>query len=392
MLPETDLDARCIVAVNLVMAYWTSGKLNAADQAIREVLETGRATGNLYTIAMAQIHQGMILVVRGKLHEAYERIQNFIQQGAQPAFLLCAAYFYLSVVQYEWNQLEQSGKALLEAMKIAKRIRNDEMIVSSWLMMARLHQASGNLPAAQEAVEQAHRKAVEGEFIASSTPRLAVARVQLALFTRDLQAADEWSEKMAAGADWNPFFRYTNTTQALYLLAKGQPERASHYLEECFERATLEGWGNSKIAIRTLQALAGGETEQGIAYLREALQWAQSEGYLRTFLDVGERLEPLLRAAIRRRIVPDYAEDILRAMTDRSQKPIIGQLSLIEPINPRELEVLSLMTLGMSNNQIAEKLVISTGTVKTHVHNICGKLGARNRTAAAQRARELGLV
>jgi DNA-binding NarL/FixJ family response regulator len=70
----------------------------------------------------------------------------------------------------------------------------------------------------------------------------------------------------------------------------------------------------------------------------------------------------------------------------------LGQLSLVEPINPRELEVLRLMAAGQTNSQIAEQLVISIGTVKTHVHNICGKLGTRNRTEAASRARALGLV
>lgn len=65
---------------------------------------------------------------------------------------------------------------------------------------------------------------------------------------------------------------------------------------------------------------------------------------------------------------------------------------LAEPLSERELEVLRLVTVGMSNREIAEKLVISAGTAKTHIHNLCGKLGAHNRTEAVMRARELGLV
>jgi len=61
-------------------------------------------------------------------------------------------------------------------------------------------------------------------------------------------------------------------------------------------------------------------------------------------------------------------------------------------LSKRELEVLRLVTAGMSNRKIAEKLIISTGTAKSHIHNLCGKLGARNRTEAAMRAKELGLV
>ena len=56
---------------------------------------------------------------------------------------------------------------------------------------------------------------------------------------------------------------------------------------------------------------------------------------------------------------------------------------LPEPLSERELDVLRLVTLGLSNQEIAERLFISAGTAKTHIHNLCGKLGAHNRTEAA---------
>lgn len=65
---------------------------------------------------------------------------------------------------------------------------------------------------------------------------------------------------------------------------------------------------------------------------------------------------------------------------------------LIDPLSARELEVLNMMASGHSNREIARKLVVTVGTVKSHVHNICAKLDARNRVHAVARARELQLL
>jgi ATP/maltotriose-dependent transcriptional regulator MalT len=61
-------------------------------------------------------------------------------------------------------------------------------------------------------------------------------------------------------------------------------------------------------------------------------------------------------------------------------------------LSDRELAVLRLIVAGMSNREIAAELFISPGTAKTHVHHLCGKLGVRNRTEAAMRAKEMGMV
>jgi ATP/maltotriose-dependent transcriptional regulator MalT len=65
---------------------------------------------------------------------------------------------------------------------------------------------------------------------------------------------------------------------------------------------------------------------------------------------------------------------------------------LIDPLSTRELEVLHLIALGHSNREIARLLVVTVGTVKSHVHNICAKLDARSRVHAVARARELQLL
>ncbi len=65
---------------------------------------------------------------------------------------------------------------------------------------------------------------------------------------------------------------------------------------------------------------------------------------------------------------------------------------LEDPLSERELEVLSLLASGKTNSEVAGDLFVSVGTVKSHTGNIYRKLGARNRTEALTRARELGLI
>ncbi len=65
---------------------------------------------------------------------------------------------------------------------------------------------------------------------------------------------------------------------------------------------------------------------------------------------------------------------------------------LIEPLTDRELEILRLMVQGLSNPQIAERLIVATGTIKAHTNSIFGKLGVNNRVQAVNRAKELHLL
>lgn len=65
---------------------------------------------------------------------------------------------------------------------------------------------------------------------------------------------------------------------------------------------------------------------------------------------------------------------------------------LVDPLSKREQEVLTLLATGLSNQQIADQLVISLNTAKRHVKHILAKLAATNRTGAVTRARELHLL
>ncbi len=130
----------------------------------------------------------------------------------------------------------------------------------------------------------------------------------------------------------------------------------------------------------------------GYEFLSDALLQAEPEGYIRTFIDVGSGLVPILRTAVQKGITPEYAGRILTILGTNPKVTTTKVPALAEALSDREIQVLRLVTAGLSNREIAERLYITTGTAKTHLHNLCGKLGVRNRTEAAARARELDLL
>jgi ATP/maltotriose-dependent transcriptional regulator MalT len=72
--------------------------------------------------------------------------------------------------------------------------------------------------------------------------------------------------------------------------------------------------------------------------------------------------------------------------------PILPRSSLVEPLSARELEVLALIDQGLSNQEIALRLVLAPSTIKTHINNIYGKMNVQTRLQAVKRAKELGLI
>ncbi len=74
------------------------------------------------------------------------------------------------------------------------------------------------------------------------------------------------------------------------------------------------------------------------------------------------------------------------------QQTPLAEQNLVEPLTERELEILRLLAQGLTNEEIANELVVAIGTIKAHNHGIFGKLGVNNRTSAVGRARQLHLL
>jgi len=117
---------------------------------------------------------------------------------------------------------------------------------------------------------------------------------------------------------------------------------------------------------------------------------AGATGFIRS--DVGRTdLLAALRRALAGESVVDLASatNLLKRLAAESELPAHG---VPDPLTPRELEILRLVARGQTNREIAERLIVAVGTIKVHVEHILAKLGAADRTQAAVRGVELGIV
>ena len=172
-------------------------------------------------------------------------------------------------------------------------------------------------------------------------------------------------------------------------------------LESWRGQMEAKGWKDERLKVMVLQAVAlqaHGEKDQAVQVLCDALALAALGGFIRLFVDEGPPMALLLSQAEAFGMMPDYTGKLLAALEADAQKrentfslPPPAQ-PLIEPLSPRELEVLHLMAQGLSNKDIYERLFLALSTVKGHNRNIFGKLQVQRRTEAVARARELGLL
>lgn len=158
--------------------------------------------------------------------------------------------------------------------------------------------------------------------------------------------------------------------------------------------------GNARVLLARL-FLDQGRVDAALDELQPVLADYAQTGLAATVLLYGELVVPLLQLAIAHGVAADVAAQLLHSMhaayqvaTPASPVPPAGYQAIPgapELLSPREVEVLQLMIDGASNRAIAEALVISDATAKTHVAHILQKLGVSSRLLAVARARELGL-
>ena len=404
-IPEGNTGMRNSVAVVLGTIHYMEGDFVNAMRYYEDALERDKRVNGTNAVPISVLRMVWVLQKQGYLHQALALItenENYVRkQGNRRFYIVGVLNLLWGEILLEWNRLDEAETQVREGMRLMEDWPIPQILCLGYSLQARLQTAQKDYISARATLEHAeelrHNNHLHPEFI------YALERAQLQLWSAEKNqpaletfVREKYDQTMPESS-----FRYEARLIEICraLLALGRNLEAVALLER-LSASTGERHG-SRIAILALLAVAHhGEPALADAALDEALHLAKPEGYQRTFLDGGEPLRQTLKAWFHHNpnakdtSLRAYAQHVLLAF-ERSERPFTKAemtYDLLEPLSQRELEVLQLVTEGLTNQQIATRLVISIRTVKKHMENIYGKLGVQNRTQAVARGRALGLL
>ncbi|MEJ2558650.1 MAG: LuxR C-terminal-related transcriptional regulator, partial [Anaerolineae bacterium] len=224
-------------------------------------------------------------------------------------------------------------------------------------------------------------------------------RVRLQLASGDHQNPSHRADQSALSEDFDLHKKLYRLTLARIRLAQGRYAEVENLLAGMSLLLTAGSRTTRQLESNLLLAAAvAGQQRlpEAFGIIESCLALAEPEGYIRVFLDVGEPARELLAAYLRSGAPGHklYAQKTLDAfsLTSQASSPGPQPAGLIEALTGRELEVLRLIALGRTNQEIAQQLIVAPGTIKAHTSSIYRKLDVANRTEAVGRARQLGIL
>jgi LuxR family maltose regulon positive regulatory protein len=396
-----------------------------AERMFAEAVNAGHAAGNIYMLSAATDNLTQVIRAQGRWHEAItlcrETLEGMDKRGEQGMSMV---YYSLADLLREMNELEAARHYADKSILLADRSLNPGHTIFSYFVLAHVKQAQQEWDGALEILAQVSSW-MQKQLGMWNLDLMPAAEAQFRAMRGDLipafrwATANNWLEGPLAqvSTTWELIWQYEHlrVARAQIFIAQGRAtgdrellQDAAAYLNR--QRAVAEAsglvWLQVKLfALQSLASNALGDHAQSASHLECALIMAQPEGCIRVFVDEGEPMRLLLlehQSYIKKKLTDGVASESLRLLTYTDKllaafpqtTPIEKPKSktIPEPLSERELDILRLIAMGRSNQEIAETLVIAISTVKSHINNLYSKLGTNRRTEAIAIARDMGLL
>jgi LuxR family maltose regulon positive regulatory protein len=417
-LPLNQRWARQFVFLVKALAHQMIGDRNTAlatfDEAMRESDLYGEIKQSHFLSNPCHFHW-----MEADLLSMLQTAEQALGIGAdnQPHQTMFQGLYFKGVVHYCRNELQAAEEILAPVVKEPYSQYAWNFIHSAFAL-AMVYQARGRTDEANKVGE-----AIVSYALNSNHPlMLEFSRAflaELALRQGQLAEASHWAGQFTA----KPFaamyrFYVPHLTLVRVLMKQDNTDsrkQAAGLLEQLYDFVTHTHNRRVQIDVLALQSLlydSDGEESAALESLTHALQLAKPGGFIRPFVDLGLKMEGLLKQLMKNKVAVEYIGRILAAFRDDTQRAaqdmtstqplpklqveseteVQIQNSLLDPLTNRELDVLELLTQRLSNKEISEKLFISDGTVKNHLKNIYQKLNVKKRREAVEKAKALKIL
>lgn len=368
------------------------GERVAAASTLTRGVQLGQQLDNHFMTVDAMGALIHMMVAQGKLREAralcQKGISRFVDAKDSPAPVAALLYIRLGIIDHEQNDLESARYRLLTGVELSRQLGMVFYSLIGLRALAKLQHVCGERDAAWDTLAEASEIA--------QRPESARRRRLIALVIAELQLREGNVDGAMRTLDESRTQATVNGEEESILaarihLARHQPTRALNILSPLEEQAGEDRFNGSLIVIHILQALckkALGEKAAAGRYLASAVSLAASGGYRRVFLDEGRAVSEMLGDI--RHVDPGFVNKLLESFAEDEET--LPSTFLHENLSRMEREILKLVNLGLTNQQVGEKLGITVSTTKWYLTQMFSKLNARNRTQAIARARQLGLL
>ncbi len=378
--------------------------------------------------ASIRVRQWLALsaVRAGQLRLAFEESQEALTQiEHMQGFALLKGYVEIALAQvwYQWNRLEEARALLRMVVHHAAAWQQLEQLAWGYAELIQVELARRDRPAAELALHEVEQL-VQRERLGMYLDWLPAMQTQWWLAQGQLEDASNWAASVVfpegpwEGRLYDAFpvvmrvyFAQRRFREALELLDSW----SSHLDRPANMAVTITYLSQSLVALHH-----AGQSERARLIAARLFALTEPEGYLRVYLDEGEPMRQALLALLappshKPELAPSTAASLSKLLVafehekQDASPPVmtatLGESALASSrqasarsaaqafsLTRREQEVLRLLAAGASNQDIAHTLVISLDTVKKHVSNLLGKLGASSRTQAISQARALSLL
>ena len=309
----------------------------------------------------------------------------------------------LARLAYEWNILDEAEAYARSVLEIGKQLVDDMLQVEASLILTHILHVRGQSTLAQQNL---------GTLIARIKPHpsqqlqreVLAFRAQLHLADGNLPEAAEWLiMRTHYNVTLSPLqHEQEELLNARLLIAQGKFEQALRELNFLYPIAHDAGRIRTALEIQMVMILAHiacHDLRSAQALAGTLVLYAQSAGYQRLFLDEGIVIVPLLQSLLLEQhghpATASYVKSLLTAFHLRpSRMPSTNAVSTsaIELLTSQEERILYFFANGLSKKEIAEQLLISVNTVKTHLKRIYQKLNVSSRAEAREMAQHLKLL